>query len=108
MSPHSCCNVASIDPDRTKNSCQPLISAPEADKPVRRYLNIAGWVVPSAVLALMPKCPACLAAYAAFGTGLGISLPTATYLKMLLVVVCVASLSYFVIRRMMSRSPEPH
>ena len=64
--------------------------------------ELAGWIVPSATLALLPKCPVCVAAYVALATGIGISLPTATWLRALLVLVCVAALVFFAARRLRS------
>jgi len=64
--------------------------------------EIAGWIVPSVTLALLPKCPACVAAYLALATGIGISLPAATYLRAMLVVLCVASLVFIAARRLLA------
>jgi hypothetical protein len=70
---------------------------------LRRGGEIAGWIVPSATLALLPKCPACVAAYLALATGIGVSLPTATYLRAILVLLCVASLVFVTASRLRKR-----
>ena len=58
----------------------------------RRGGSIVGWVVPGTVLALLPKCPACVAGYVALLTGVGVSVSAATYLRTALIVLCDVSL----------------
>ena len=67
---------------------------------VRRVGAIFAWVLPSAILVLLPKCPACLAAHMMLWTGLGLSLATATYLRWVLLFLCVASLLFLLVNRL--------
>ena len=49
-------------------------------------------MLPSAVMVLMPKCPACVVAYVAIVTGAGISVSAAAHLRLLVLVLCVVML----------------
>jgi hypothetical protein len=74
---------------------------------VRRFIEVAGWIVPTTILALMPKCPVCLAAYIALWTGLGRSVAAAGSVRVLLIIVCVISLVFLAARhtrRLFARS----
>lgn len=66
---------------------------------LRKLMHAARWVLPGAILALLPKCPICFAAYIALGTGLGLSITAATYLRTGLMVLCLGSLLYLVLNR---------
>jgi len=81
------------------NTCCNSLNAAKTPTWWRRSREFGAWAFPSVILALMPKCPACLAAYVAVWTGLGLSLSSATYLRMSLLVLCVASLLYLVLSR---------
>jgi hypothetical protein len=65
----------------------------------RRAGELVGWMVPSATLILIPKCPVCVAAYVALFSGVGISVATATYLRVSLLILCAVSLLYLGLRR---------
>lgn len=57
------------------------------------------WLAPGLGLLMIPKCPACLAAYVALATGVAVSLPIAAALRSGLFVLCVAALSWLAFTR---------
>jgi hypothetical protein len=50
------------------------------------------------VLALVPKCPMCVAAYLALATGLEISIVTAEWLRLAVIGVCAALLGLLMVK----------
>ena len=67
----------------------------------RQTRGVAAWALPSIALALVPKCPLCIAAYLAIGGGLGMSLTSATHLRTALVWLCWSVLGLLAVRMMM-------
>jgi len=82
------------------NACCNAASDRKAPRWVRRSREIFAWILPSTILVLVPKCPACLAAHVMLWTGLGLSLSTATYLRGMLLFLCVASLLFLIVKRL--------
>ena len=72
----------------------------------QRLLSIAGLIAPSAILALIPKCPVCLGAYVAAWTGLGLSVSAATHLRTSLLILSVGLLVFVAARSWMRIRPK--
>jgi hypothetical protein len=56
------------------------------------------WALPITALALVPKCPVCVAAYILLFTGMGVSLPAAAAMRWTLIALSVAALAYLLLR----------
>jgi hypothetical protein len=98
MSAGRCCPAAKSDADHDAEHARTLPADGRSSRRVRRGWHIVKWLVPSAILARMPKCPLCLAAYVALFTGVGISMSTAAYTRIALMALCLASLTYLAAR----------
>jgi hypothetical protein len=107
----NCCAAISTGSNRVTAGARAARGGPRLRTLVRRGREVAGWIVPGGILALLPKCPVCIVAYFVIGSGIGISVSTATYLRMGLVILCVSWLSYFAIscgRRFFVRIAASH
>jgi hypothetical protein len=60
--------------------------------------SAAAWIAPGAMLALLPKCPACVAAYVLLWTGVGVSISAAGVIRTSLFIICIAALAVLVAR----------
>jgi hypothetical protein len=76
-----CCRVGAVTPG----------TGPEQEA-APFFHSKAGWLIPTAILAFLPKCPVCVAAYIAIITGVGVSVEVADYLRTSLVILCLAAL----------------
>jgi len=68
---------------------------------LKKVINAVRFILSGTLLVVMPKCPLCLAAYISLSTGTGISVASATWLRILLAIACVASLMYVVAGRLL-------
>jgi hypothetical protein len=93
---HRCCDAAGSD-SRCHGLKSPSEGVPRSF--AHRCFDVASWIIPGAILMLMPKCPMCLAAYVAIGTGVGISLSTVMHLRTALLLLSLALLLCLVVRR---------
>lgn len=94
MNSHRCCQESLLTSDGRNPRKSPLA----------RLRGATGWVVPGTLLAILPKCPICLAAYVAMGTGITLSGSSAKILMRVLTVVCIGTLTLLVARCVVSYS----
>ncbi|GEP45310.1 hypothetical protein [Brevifollis gellanilyticus] len=73
------------------------------EKTARAVKNGAGWIIPGVVLALMPKCPLCLAAWISLLLGIGVTTSTATALHGGVILLCVVLVTFFLVRQLLMR-----
>jgi hypothetical protein len=73
----------------------------------RRRLRAAlEWAAPVATLALIPKCPLCVAGYVLVLTGAGVSLSTAAAIRWALIAASLLALAALVVRAARHHTPR--
>src|SRR6476646_5426138 len=88
----SCCSAAAgADPGSSHKAADGKSHSPSVRQ---RRFAWAKCSLPTLILALLPKCPACFAAYVALGTGISLSMAAASVLRTLLIGACVATLGW--------------
>ena len=95
---NNCCHINSSGNGNGEKEDRSIKIPAKQRTMVRRLSDTIRCAVPGTILVLLPKCPVCLAAWISVGTGFGISVSAAGYLRMALIIVCVGSLFYFVIK----------
>ena len=97
MNGPSCCGMETSECSKKDNEQISRLT----DEPgfLKRCLNFFRWMFTGSVIILLPKCPFCLAAYVAMATGIGLSFSVASFIRILLVILCIVSLSSFAARR---------
>lgn len=84
---HACCSRG--------KSAAPTVRAPTWTRRTRSFVE---WALPAAALALVPKCPACLAGYILLFTGIGLSVSAAAAVRWTIIGVCAAALALLLLR----------
>ena len=90
--PACSCNSHKADPEHIQ------ASESRSKKFMQRCAEVIKMSIPAIVFAIIPKCPVCLAGYVALSTGIGLSITTATYIRIVLIILCILSITYFIIK----------
>jgi hypothetical protein len=95
MKKPTCCSMAASTAGSNRHTAADGKAHPP--RVVHRRFAWAKCSLPTLILALLPKCPACLAAYVALGTGISLSVAAASVLRTVLIGVCVATLAWVLV-----------
>lgn len=93
-----CSDEAPAGPSRPAPTTHLGQNSPETRTFVRRTLRAIEWAVPLVSLALIPKCPGCIAAYVLLISGIGLSFAAATAIRFGLIGVCIVAIAYLTFR----------
>ncbi len=74
---------------------------------VRRLSRVTASILPTAVLAFLPKCPVCLAGWLTVATGVSFSAAGAAWVRGLVVVLGVAVIALAAAPLRLRRAPSP-
>lgn len=66
----------------------------------QRIVTLIQWGLPVVTLALVPKCPVCMAAYVLLFTGVGLSLAVASAIRWIMIALSIAALTFLLLRGM--------
>lgn len=77
---------------------------PSAPRRLPRAGRTLPWLATGLGLLLLPKCPACLAAWLAVATGVGVGATTASHLRTVLVALCLAAALFAIARNRRHRA----
>ena len=97
MSGSPCCSDSTVDCPKQKQ--QQLSGLTNESGFLKRCLYFFRWMFTGSVIILLPKCPICLAGYIAMATGIGFSLSVASFIRVLMIILCIISLATFAARR---------
>jgi hypothetical protein len=75
---------------------------------VRRSITLTRWSLPAVILVLLPKCPACLAAYIALGTGVSLTVTASAHLRIVLIFISAAAIVLNVLWLVRRNRRQPH
>ncbi|MDX2145085.1 MAG: hypothetical protein SFV19_17150 [Rhodospirillaceae bacterium] len=78
--------------------CGMLPDAPPLAAHSARRAHVLGMLLPGAVLALLPKCPMCLAAYLTVITSVSVSPAEAETVRTAIMALCGLSFCYLAVR----------